>query len=163
MTRYPVVYASGVFDMFHIGHLNILRRARRHCDHLVVGVATDDYVRQAKGRAPIVPFDDRREIVASIRGVDETVVDESEDKTIAWSRRHFDAIVKGDDWHGTPKGERLQLAMADLGVAVIYLPYTPHTSSSLLRARLTDSPERPMGLANPRRSGLGPHSGSIAS
>lgn len=139
MTEYDVGYTSGVFDMFHIGHLNVIRRARELCGRLVVGVATDAYVEAAKGRPPVVPFDERREIVAAIQGVDEVIHDSSEDKTIAWSRRPFDALVKGDDWRGTPKGRRLEHDMRGLGVAVVYIPYTIRTSSTLLRERLLDA------------------------
>lgn len=130
-------YASGVFDMFHVGHLNLLRRARQHCDFLVVGVGSDEYVEALKGRRPVVELEERRQIVSELRCVDEVVVDHSEDKTLAWRDRPFDAIFKGDDWAGTPKGDRLEAAMAALGVEVVYFPYTPQTSSTLLREYLT--------------------------
>ncbi|GAA3542596.1 cytidyltransferase [Aeromicrobium flavum] len=128
-----VGYASGVFDMFHIGHLNLLRRSREHCQTLVVGVASDEYVMALKGRAPVVPLPERLEIVSSLRFVDEVIVDRSEDKRVAWGERNFDAIFKGDDWRGSPKGARLEDAMADVGARVVYFPYTLHTSSTRLR------------------------------
>ncbi|MFS0886574.1 adenylyltransferase/cytidyltransferase family protein [Aeromicrobium sp. 179-A 4D2 NHS] len=128
-----VGYASGVFDMFHIGHLNLLRRAREHCETLVVGVASDEYVLALKGREPVVPLAERIEIVSSLRFVDEVIVDRSEDKRVAWRQRSFDAIFKGDDWRGSPKGERLEQAMAEVGARVVYFPYTLHTSSTRLR------------------------------
>ncbi|GAB3997627.1 adenylyltransferase/cytidyltransferase family protein [Nocardioides marmoraquaticus] len=130
-------YASGVFDMFHVGHLNILRRAAERCDRLVVGVGTDEYVEQLKGRLPVVPFAERLEIVASLRMVDEVIADHSEDKTEAHRQRPFDVIFKGDDWKGTAKGSRLESSMAPLGVEVVYFPYTLHTSSTILRAHIT--------------------------
>ena len=136
-TTYDVGYASGVFDMFHIGHLNILRSARGHCRTLVVGVASDEYVEVLKGRAPVVPLVERLEIISALGLVDEVIIDHSEDKTKAWAERHFDVIFKGDDWKGSPKGERLERDMGDLGVDVVYFPYTLHTSSTLLRAHLT--------------------------
>lgn len=126
-------YASGVFDMFHIGHLNLLRRAREYCQTLVVGVASDEYVLALKGREPVVPLAERLEIVSSLRFVDEVIVDRSEDKRVAWRDRRFDAIFKGDDWRGSPKGVRLELAMAEVGAGVVYFPYTLHTSSTRLR------------------------------
>lgn len=134
--RYEVGYASGVFDLFHVGHLNILRRARARCEHLVVGVASDEYVGALKGSTPVIPFDERLDIVSAIGIVDEVIVDHDEDKTLAWQRRHFDVIFKGDDWRGAPKGRRLEADMRSLGVDVVYFPYTSHTSSAMLRARL---------------------------
>lgn len=134
--RYPVGYASGVFDMFHIGHLNILRRARDRCDLLVVGVASDEYVGGLEGRHPVIPFVERLEIIAAMGIVDEVVADHSEDKRLVWERRQFDVIFKGDDWRGTSKGLRLEGDMKTLGVDVVYFPYTNHTSSVILRAHL---------------------------
>lgn len=134
---HDVGYASGVFDMFHVGHLNILRRARQHCQTLVVGVGSDEYVEALKGRAPVVPLVERLEIISALGMVDEVIIDHSEDKTLAWAERNFDVIFKGDDWKGSPKGMRLEKAMATLGVDVVYFPYTLHTSSTLLRAHLT--------------------------
>jgi glycerol-3-phosphate cytidylyltransferase len=134
---YDVGYASGVFDMFHVGHLNILRRARQHCRTLVVGVGSDEYVEALKGQAPVVPLVERLEIISALGMVDEVIIDHSEDKTLAWAERNFDVIFKGDDWKGSPKGLRLEKAMATLGVDVVYFPYTLHTSSTLLRAHLT--------------------------
>lgn len=133
---YPTGYASGVFDMFHIGHLNLLRRARQRCSTLVVGVASDEYVADLKGERPVIPLEERVAIVEELRIVDEVIVDHSEDKTLAWRHRPFDAIFKGDDWQGTPKGFRLEAQMAELGVDVVYFPYTGHTSSTQLRAYL---------------------------
>ncbi len=137
-TRYPVGYASGVFDMFHVGHLNILRRARERCDLLVAGVATDEYVTGLKGSSPVIPLAERMEIVSAIIYVDEVVLDRSEDKTLAWRSRPFDVIFKGDDWQGTEKGSRLEAEMGELGVDVVYFPYTVDTSSAQLRRRLKE-------------------------
>ncbi len=134
---YGVGYASGVFDMFHIGHLNILRRAREHCETLVVGVASDEYVDTLKGRPPVVPLVERLEIISALGIVDEVIIDHAEDKTLAWQERNFDVIFKGDDWKETAKGERLEEQMRAVGAEVVYFPYTLHTSSTLLRAYLT--------------------------
>ena len=134
---YGVGYASGVFDMFNVGHLNILRRARQHCETLVVGVGSDEYVEQLKGRAPVVPLVERLDIISALAIVDEVIIDHSEDKTAAWAERNFDVIFKGDDWKGSAKGERLEADMRGLGVDVVYFPYTLHTSSTLLRSYLT--------------------------
>lgn len=139
---YEVGYTSGVFDMFHVGHLNLLRRARNYCHHLVVGVASDEYTDHLKDRPSVVPCDERFEIITALGIVDEVVIDRSEDKTLAWQQRRFDAIFKGNDWQGTPKGYRLERSMGALGVDVVYFPYTRHTSSTMLREFLTGSDDR---------------------
>ena len=133
-----VGYVPGVWDMFHVGHLNILTRARAHCDHLIAGAVTDEVVASAKGHPPVVPLAERMEILAAMRMVDEVAVDTSSDKTVVWRDVGFDVIVKGDDWKGTPKGDRLERDMGACGVRVVYFPYTPHTSSSMLRALIAD-------------------------
>lgn len=135
---YDVGYCSGVFDMFHVGHLNLLRRARNRSHHLVVGVASDEYVESLKGRTAVVPCDERIDIISALGIVDEVVIDRSADKLAIWQQRPFDAIFKGTDWQGTPRGYRLERAMASVGVDVVYFPYTRHTSSSMLRTYLLE-------------------------
>jgi glycerol-3-phosphate cytidylyltransferase len=131
-------YVPGAWDMFHIGHLNILKRAREQCDHLIAGVVTDEVLYQAKGKHPIVPLDERMDIVRSLDLVDDVVVDWSSDKMDAWRRIRFDVIFKGDDWKNSPKGQRLERDLGAVGVRVHYFPYTAHTSSSLIRTLITD-------------------------
>lgn len=131
-----VGYVPGVFDMFHIGHLNILRASRERCGRLIAGVVTDEVVETMKGYRPIVPLEERMEILRAVRYVDEVVVDTSADKREVWRDHRFDVLFKGDDWQHSERGERLERQMADIGVAVAYLPYTPHTSSTVLRQTL---------------------------
>jgi glycerol-3-phosphate cytidylyltransferase len=138
MNRPLVGYVPGAWDMFHVGHLNILLRAREQCDRLVVGAVTDDALFAAKGKYPIVPLDERIEVVASFAMVDDVVVDYSSNKLDVWRRIGFDVLFKGDDWRGTDKGDKLEADMATVGVAVRYFPYTAHTSSTQLRAMLAD-------------------------
>lgn len=133
----PVGYVPGGFDMLHIGHLNILRTARGLCGRLVVGVATDESLIAMKGRPPVIPLHERLELVASLRFVEDVVTDYSQDKRVAWHNHPFDVLFKGDDWAGTPKGRRLEAEMAEVGARVVYLPYTPSTSSTMLRGYLT--------------------------
>ncbi len=130
----PVIgYTTGVYDMFHIGHLNVLRNARLNCDYLIVGVTTDELAREAKGTEPVIPFAERMAIVESIRYVDMVVPQTSYDKFEAWQNLNFNAMFVGDDWKGTEKWNTLEREFAELGVSIHYLPYTHHTSSSKLR------------------------------
>jgi glycerol-3-phosphate cytidylyltransferase len=134
----PVVgYVPGAWDAFHIGHLNILSRAREQCDYLVVGVVTDDALYQAKGKYPIVPLAERMLVIAHLGMVDDVVVDRSSDKLNVWREVGFDVLFKGDDWLGTPKGDKLQADMSSVGVTVKFFPYTVGTSSTLRRAQLS--------------------------
>lgn len=126
-------YVPGAWDMFHVGHLNILRRAAEHCDRLVVGVVSDEALERMKGRRPIVPLEERMAIVEAIRMVDDVVVDFSPNKLEVWERVPFDILFKGDDWLGTAKGRKLEADMNSVGVQVHYFPYTAHTSSTELR------------------------------
>ncbi|MCF3173483.1 MULTISPECIES: adenylyltransferase/cytidyltransferase family protein [Streptomyces] len=128
-----VGYAPGVYDLFHVGHLNILRHAKSQCDYLVAGVVSDEMAAQAKGKAPVIPLTERLEIVRSVRFVDAAFVETVPDKLETWQQVRFDVIFKGDDWRGTAKGDKLERDFATVGVDVIYFPYTVHTSSSLLR------------------------------
>ena len=129
-------YAPGVYDLFHIGHLNVLARAKGLCDHLIAGVVSDELAARAKGRAPVVPLEERLEIVRSIRHVDEAVAEVLPEKLDTWRQVGFDVIFKGDDWKGTAKGDKLERDFAAVGVRVVYLPYTVHTSSTQLRRAL---------------------------
>lgn len=131
-----VGYAPGVYDLFHIGHLTLLARASTLCDRLVAGVVSDDLAERAKGRAPVIPLEERLEIVRAIRFVDEAVAETVPEKLDMWDELQFDVLFKGDDWQGTPKGAKLERDMAAVGVEVVYLPYTVHTSSTILRQAL---------------------------
>ena len=133
-----VGYVPGAWDMFHIGHLNILRRAREQCDRLIVGVVTDDALYAAKGKYPVIPLAERVEVVRHMRMVDDVVTDFSSNKLEVWDKVRFDVLFKGDDWRGTAKGTKLEADMATVGVRVVYFPYTMHTSSTLLRSFLTE-------------------------
>ena len=141
MTVAPVAvtgYVPGAWDMFHIGHLNILLRAREHCDRLIVGVVTDEALHAAKGKHPVVPLAERMEVVRSLDIVDEVTTDFSSNKLEVWQRVGFDVLFKGDDWRGTAKGDKLESDMVTVGVRVHYFPYTAHTSSTLLRSMLSE-------------------------
>ena len=132
MTR-RIGYAAGAFDLFHIGHLNILRHAKSECDYLIAGVVSDEMLELTKGAAPVVPLHERLEIVRSIAYVDEAVAETVPDKLDMWRELRFDVFFKGDDWRGTEKGLRLEREFAAVGVEVVYFPYTMTTSSTQLR------------------------------
>ena len=134
--RVRVGYAPGVFDLFHIGHLNVLRAAKLDCDYLIAGVLSDAKAESAKGIVPVVPENERIEIVASITYVDQAVFEDVPTKLEMHQRLGFNVLFKGDDWKGTPKGDALERDFAPLGVEIVYLPYTVHTSSTELRRAL---------------------------
>lgn len=131
-----VGYAPGAYDLFHIGHLNILRHAREHCDFLIAGVVSDEMLALSKGTTPFVPLSERLAIVSSVRYVDQAVAEILPDKLDTWREVGFDVLFKGDDWRGTPKGLKLEADFATVGVTIQYFPYTVHTSSTQLRRAL---------------------------
>ena len=136
MKKYKVGYTTGVFDMFHIGHLNILRRAKEQCEYLIVGVSTDELVQEYKNKTPIIPFEERAEIVQSIDCVDKVVAQVDRDKFGAWRELKFDVMFVGDDWKGKPLFVEVEKKLKEVGVDVVYFPYTKDTSSTILREKL---------------------------
>lgn len=129
-------YAAGAFDLFHVGHLNILRHAKQQCDTLIAGVVSDEMLRAVKGIEPVIPTAERVEIVRHISFVDDVYVETTPSKMDAWRDVRFTHFFKGDDWRGTEKGLRLERDFAEVGVEVVYFPYTAHTSSTALRRAL---------------------------
>lgn len=135
MTR-RIGYAAGAYDLFHIGHLNILRRAKEQCDYLIAGVVSDEMLELARGRRPIIPLAERLEIVSHISFVDQAHAEVVPDKIDTWLELKFDVFFKGDDWRGTAKGLALEKEFSAVGVEVVYFPYTMDTSSTALRAAI---------------------------
>lgn len=136
--KYKIGYTTGVFDMFHIGHLNILKRAKEQCEYLIVGVSTDSLVKEYKHKTPIVPFDERIEIVKAISYVDRVVPQISMDKFEAWKELKFNALFHGDDWKGSSLYEKYEKIFSEVGVDLIFLPHTSGTSSTLLSEKLSN-------------------------
>lgn len=132
-----VGYAGGAFDLFHVGHLNILKHARGECDFLIAGVVSDEVLLATKGSLPVVPLSERLEIVRSVVFVDEAIAETELDKLDTWRATRFDVYFKGGDWKGTERGRRLEQDFASVGVEVVYFPYTMTTSSTILRRALT--------------------------
>lgn len=130
-------YAAGAYDLFHIGHLNILKHAKSQCDYLIAGVVSDEMCEAVKGQRPLVPLTERLQIVQAVRFVDEAVAEVLPDKLATWGQLGFNVFFKGDDWRGTGKGRDLERRFADVGVEVVYFPYTAQTSSTQLRMALS--------------------------
>ena len=135
MKNKTIGYISGVFDLFHIGHLNILINSKSMCDHLIVGVTVDDLVAY-KNKKAVIPFQERLEIVRSIKYVDATIAQESMDKFKVWERLKFDVLFVGDDWFETPKWKEIEEQFKEVDVKVVYFPYTKSTSSTILNSTL---------------------------
>lgn len=139
--RTRIGYAAGAFDLFHVGHLNILKHAKSQCDYLIAGVVSDEMLELTKGITPVIPLAERLQIVSQISYVDEARPETVANKLDTWREVRFDVFFKGDDWRGTEKGTRLERDFAAVGVEVVYFPYTVHTSSTALR-RALESIER---------------------
>ncbi len=129
-------YTTGVYDMFHIGHLNILRRAKEQCDYLIVGVSTDELVQRDKNKTPIIPFEHRAAIVESSKYVDKVVPQPDKNKFAAWEQHHFHKMFVGSDWKGTPQWKAFEAQFAPVGVEIVYLDHTDGISSTILREKI---------------------------
>ena len=128
-------YTSGVYDLFHIGHLNLLRNAKGMCDKLIVGVTTDELV-SYKNKKAVIPHNERMEIVRAVRYVDAVIPQENMDKFEMWRKLKFDVMFVGDDWYNTPKWEEIEAKFKEAGVRIVYFPYTKGTSSTILNETL---------------------------
>lgn len=132
MNKMVIGYTTGVYDMFHIGHLNIIRRAKEQCDYLIVGVSTDELVQKEKNKVPIIPYKERAEIIAALKYVDQVVPQPDKNKLAAWEKYHFNKMFVGSDWKGSLQWRRFEEQFAPLGVEIVYLPHTDGISSTKL-------------------------------
>ena len=130
-----VGYTCGVYDLFHIGHLNLLKNAKGLCDKLIVGVSTDELVAY-KHKKAVIPFDERLEIIRNIKCVDAAIPQDDLDKFKAWEKLRFDILFVGDDWYGDPRWKEMEEKFKGVGVRVVYFPYTKGTSSTILNETL---------------------------
>ena len=137
MKPYKIGYTQGVFDLFHIGHLNLLRKAKEQCDFLIVGVNSDELVESYKHKTPFIPGEQRKEIVEAIRVVDQCILVDTLDKEVIWKEHPFDAIFIGDDWKGNERWKQTEEQLARHGAKVVYLKYTDGISSTALRQKLS--------------------------
>ena len=133
MKKYKIGYTQGVYDMFHIGHLNLLNHAKALCDFLIVGVNSDDLVREYKNKVPVISEAERMEIVANIKAVDKCEIVYTLDKLVALNNFHFDVVFVGDDWKGNSRWNVTIQQLAKVGVDVVFLPHTEGISSTRLR------------------------------
>lgn len=136
MAKPVVVYTCGAFDMFHVGHLNMLRAAKGLGDKLIAAVSTDEVVEQYKPGSLVVPFEQRFAIVSSMKYVDVCIAQLDRDKFKAWERLRYDILVHGDDWYGSDEFMGYEEKLKAVGARVVYLPYTPNVSSSRIRSTL---------------------------
>ena len=138
MKHYKVGYTAGVFDLFHVGHLNLLERAKAQCDYLIVAVTTDELV-SYKNKKAMIPYEDRARIVAALKVVDQVVPQVNMNKMEAWERYHFDAMFVGDDWKGTEKWQRYEEEFRTVGVDIVYFSYTKGISSTIIEGKLEEN------------------------
>jgi len=136
--KYKIGYTTGVFDLFHIGHLNIIKSAKEQCDFLIVGVSTDEIVNEYKHKKPIISFSERVAIVEAIKYVDKVVPQTTMDKVEAWKILKFDALFHGDDWKGSPLYDKYKAEFEKVGVELVFLPHTDGTSSTELARKLAE-------------------------
>ena len=136
--KYKVGYTDGVYDLFHIGHLNMIQMATQNCEYLIVGIHGDAVVEEYKHRRPIVNENDRKRIIEAIKGVDRTEINRFRDKLKLWELYHFDVIFIGDDWKGTDRWNQFEKILAEVNVDVVYVPYTKGISTTELRRKILD-------------------------
>lgn len=134
--KYKIGYTTGVFDMFHIGHLNILKRAKEQCETLIVGVSTDQVVLDYKKHLPVIPFEQRVEIVSAIKYVDKVVPQVSMDKMQAFKQLGFNALFHGSDWKNSEMYNKIVEEFSKVGVDVVFLPHTDGISSTMIREQM---------------------------
>ena len=134
--KYKMGYTDGVYDLFHVGHLNMIRTAKKYSEYLVVGVHGDDVVEEYKHCRPIINENDRKRIIESIKGVDRAVINRFRDKLKLWELYHFDVVFIGDDWKGTERWKQFEKIFAEKNVDVIYVPYTKGISTTEIRNKI---------------------------
>ena len=136
--KYKIGYTDGVYDLFHIGHLNMIQAAKNQCEYLIVGVHGDDVVKEYKPFYPIINENERKRIIESIKGVDRAVINRFRDKMKLWELYKFDVIFIGDDWKGTDRWINFEKELNAINVDVIYVPYTKGISTSNIRRKILE-------------------------
>ncbi len=142
MSKYKIGYTCGVFDLFHVGHLNLLERCKEQCDYLIVGVCDDKYVREIKHKEPIYNEEQRARILNALKVVDKAeivTIEETDDKILAWNKFKFDVLFSGDDWKGSERYKKTERQFKELGASIEYLPYTKGISTSQIKENLSSN------------------------
>ncbi len=134
--KYKIGYTDGVYDLFHVGHLNMIQAAKQQCEYLIVGVHGDDVVEGYKHHKPIINENERKRIVESIKGVDRAEINRFRDKLKLWERYHFDVVFIGDDWKGTERWNNFEKVLEKINVDVVYVPYTKGISTTEIREKI---------------------------
>lgn len=140
--KYKIGFTVGVFDLFHVGHLNLLEKCKKQCDYLIVAVCGDDYVTEIKHKVPVYSESERLRIINALKCVDMAIpisIEAVDDKRIVWKEHHFDVLFSGDDWKGSERYKRTEAEFAELGVAIEYLPYTKGISTSQIKDTLKNN------------------------
>lgn len=137
--HYKIGFTDGVYDMFHIGHLNMIKEAKKRCDFLIVGVHADEIVQAYKHRKTVIQENERREIIEAIRYVDKAVINRTRDKLELLELYHFDVVFIGDDWKGTERWNHFEKVLGERGVSVEYIPYTKGISTTKIRETLGEN------------------------
>jgi glycerol-3-phosphate cytidylyltransferase len=140
MKKYRIGYTCGVFDLFHVGHLNLLERCKEQCDYLIVGMCDDKYVREVKKKEPVINEDDRLRILNALKCVDRAEkvdIETTNDKMLAWNRFKFDVLFSGDDWKGSERYLKTEEQFKKIGASIEYLPYTQGVSSSGIKKKIS--------------------------
>ena len=132
---YKVGYTTGVFDLFHVGHLNLLEKCKNQCDKLIVAVCTDEYANES-GKQPIISYEDRARIVGALKCVDEVVPMTYTDKLRQWKEHKFDVLFSGDDWKGSERYKKTEEDFKKIGVDIVYFPYTKNVSTTMLKEKM---------------------------
>ena len=139
MKKYKIGYTCGVFDMFHVGHLNLLEKCKSMCDYLIVGVCNDDYVRNIKHKEPVYSEQDRVRILEALKVVDRAelvTIEETNDKILAIEKFHFDVLFSGDDWKGSERYQKTEEQFKKYGAFIEYFPYTQGISTTQLKKKM---------------------------
>lgn len=134
MKKYKIGYTDGVYDLFHVGHLNMIKEAKKHCDFLIVGVHSDQIVKEYKNRETIINENDRAAIVGALKYVDKVVINNTRDKMELWNLYHFNVVFIGDDWKGTERWNKFESELSKINVDVVYIPYTKCISTTKIRS-----------------------------
>ena len=138
MKKYKIGYTCGVFDMFHVGHLNLLEKCKSMCDYLIVGVCNDDYVRNIKHKEPVYSEQDRVRILEALKVVDRAelvTIEETNDKILAIEKFHFDVLFSGDDWKGSERYQKTEEQFKKYGAFIEYFPYTQGISTTQIKKK----------------------------